>query len=273
MSTIQCLQCGVETKVRPARLGVAKFCSRKCTDEWRKSNFTGAANPNFRGGLDRRTCGHCGSEFECRKASSIKFCSKPCADKGGFRYEGEQHPNYRPTSRRRSQRGKHGAWARAVISRDQATCQHCGATEGLHAHHIKPFETHPELRWELDNGLTLCGPCHWKVHSTALIANGVNSGNLLPGNAGDNPEPSFGRKPVEGVTTNGRAYRRWNGECGTCGTFVSKSWSEAKGKANLFCSRSCASKWRVSQGIAFRGYRAHGGNSDTSALPETDDIV
>lgn len=266
MATIQCQQCGAEAKVRPARLGVARFCSNKCRGDWRRLNFKGDANPNFRGGPDRRTCPQCGAGFECRKASKQKFCSKPCADKGGLRYEGKAHPLYNPDSRRRSRQGKHGAWARAVISRDKATCQHCGARGvSLHAHHISPFETFPELRWEVDNGLTLCAPCHWNVHSTASIANGVNSGNILPGNAGDNPEPSFGRKPVEGVTTNGRAYRRWNGECGWCRAFISKRWSDVAGKRNLFCSKSCASKHRMA--------RRYGSNSDTSALPERDDIV
>jgi hypothetical protein len=56
--------------------------------------------------------------------------------------------------------------------------------------------------------MTLCHRCHWAEHA-ASDANGVNSGNIRPGHAEDNPEPSDGRKPVEGVTTRGRAYRRW----------------------------------------------------------------
>lgn len=265
MATIQCQQCGVEAKVIPARLTTAKFCSRKCTDDWRRANFTGPTNPNFRGGPDRRVCAHCHTQFECRAASKRRFCSKPCADKGGLRYEGESHPNFKPLARRRNRRGKHGAWARAVISRDKATCQQCASQENLHAHHIKTFADSPELRWEVDNGLTLCAPCHWAVHSTASNANAVNSGNTLPGQAGGNPEPSFGRKPIEGVTTNGRAYRRWSGDCNWCGTFISKRWSDVTGKRHLFCSRSCASKHRVAM--------RYGSNSDTSAAPERDDIV
>lgn len=265
MATTQCQQCGAEFQVVPARLKTAKFCNRKCAGDWRRINFKGSANPHFKGGPDRRTCAHCGAEFECRKAAKSRFCSKPCADKGGFRYEGESHPNFKANSRRRNRRGKHGAWARAVISRDRGTCRRCGSQELLHAHHIRPFEAFPNLRWDVDNGLTLCAPCHWAVHSTASNANGVNSGNIRPGNAEDNPEPSFGRKPVEGVTTNGRAYRRWNGDCDWCGTFISKRWSDTTGKQNLFCSRSCASKHRMA--------RRYGSNSDTSAPRESDDIV
>jgi hypothetical protein len=104
----------------------------------------------------------------------------------------------------------------------------------------------------------------------------VNSGNILPGQAGDNPEPSFGRKPVEGVTTRGRAYRRWDGKCDWCGTFISKPWSDTVGKAHLFCSKVCSGKHNA----ANRTYRvwkdapkSHGSNASTSALPERDDIV
>jgi hypothetical protein len=104
----------------------------------------------------------------------------------------------------------------------------------------------------------------------------VNSGNILPGNAGDNPEPSFGRKPVEGVTTRGRAYRRWDGSCDWCGKFISKQWSDTVGKAHLFCSKVCAGKHNA----ANRTYRVWKDapkpmavTTSTSAPRESDDIV
>jgi hypothetical protein len=33
----------------------------------------------------------------------------------------------------------------------------------LQAHHIESFKGHPELRYELTNGLTLCLSCHSKT--------------------------------------------------------------------------------------------------------------
>jgi hypothetical protein len=55
-------------------------------------------------------------------------------------------------------------WRKAVWERDDFTCQHCWKRGGrLHAHHIKPWATHKELRLELSNGLTLCKPCHDKI--------------------------------------------------------------------------------------------------------------
>ena len=50
-------------------------------------------------------------------------------------------------------------WKREVKKRD-GCCRLCGETINLHAHHIKPRSKYPELEWELDNGITLCGNHH-----------------------------------------------------------------------------------------------------------------
>lgn len=281
--SVTCEQCGKEQSVRPARAKTYRFCSYKCAGEWRKVAFQGENNPKWQDGhIREKVCAGCGVRFSLRLGQPIttfknqKFCSKPCADKGGLRYYGEDNVRWNPNARRRVREGKHSSWARAVISRDGAQCQKCGAREvELHAHHIKPYHDFPEFRWDIDNGLTLCAPCHWAEHS-ASDANGVNSGNILTGNAEDNPEPSFGRKPVEGVTTRGRAYRRWSGHCAWCGSFISKRWSDVKGKLHLFCGRSCATKHLA----ATRTHRPSRQPipptaviSSTSAPPERDDIV
>lgn len=57
-------------------------------------------------------------------------------------------------------------WRRAVFERDKYTCIWCGTKSGngkavvLNADHIKPFALFPELRFAIDNGRTLCTPCH-----------------------------------------------------------------------------------------------------------------
>ena len=55
-------------------------------------------------------------------------------------------------------------WREAVFARDHFTCQECGA-QGceLNADHVKPFALFPELRTAIDNGRTLCVPCHMKT--------------------------------------------------------------------------------------------------------------
>lgn len=81
---------------------------------------------------------------------------------------GESNPNWRgglihPDARLRSSR-ESVMWSRAVRVRDGHKCVECGAVGRLHAHHIKPWKTHPELRFEISNGKTLCPPCHQKAH-------------------------------------------------------------------------------------------------------------
>ena len=52
----------------------------------------------------------------------------------------------------------------SALKRDKYTCQICG-DKGimLHADHIKPWAYYPELRLVIENGRTLCVPCHVKT--------------------------------------------------------------------------------------------------------------
>jgi 5-methylcytosine-specific restriction endonuclease McrA len=56
-------------------------------------------------------------------------------------------------------------WREAVFARDSWTCQVCKKRGGvyLNAHHIKRFASFPELRFAIDNGVTLCKLCHKKT--------------------------------------------------------------------------------------------------------------
>lgn len=255
--SVQCQNCGKSQQVIPARAETFKFCSVKCRSEWRSKHFRGEGNPRWQAGSRERVCQHCGVVVRWNGItpystfSKQKFCAKKCADLGGLRHQGAEHWNYKPDSRRKNRGQKHHAWANAVISRDKAICQHCGATGvELHAHHVESFSTSPALRYEVSNGITLCHSCHWAVH-TAQNDNGVNSGNISAGHAGDNPEPSLSGNIREGVTTRGRAYRRWEGRCNWCDAFLSKRLSDATGKKFHFCSHSCSGKHRAKYGGAF----------------------
>ena len=52
-------------------------------------------------------------------------------------------------------------WRKDIFKRDDYTCQICGERGcELNADHIKPFAYYPELRYDLNNGRTLCVLCH-----------------------------------------------------------------------------------------------------------------
>lgn len=69
---------------------------------------------------------------------------------------------------------KYQVWRSSVFGRDGYKCQRCGAKSGwskqlkmrtkIHAHHVKPFSEYPELRFDVNNGITLCIPCHIEIH-------------------------------------------------------------------------------------------------------------
>ena len=60
-------------------------------------------------------------------------------------------------------------WRQAVYKRDDWCCRIC--KRGLktkprrlvEAHHIRPWASHPKLRFVVSNGITLCRRCHRRV--------------------------------------------------------------------------------------------------------------
>ena len=54
-------------------------------------------------------------------------------------------------------------WRRAVFKRDKYKCVLCGIGGRLEADHIKGWSEYPELRFDINNGRTLCKNCHSKT--------------------------------------------------------------------------------------------------------------
>lgn len=83
---------------------------------------------------------------------------------------GPAHPAYKDgkVSERRGERFSTEAkrWRVDVFQRDGYRCCRCGDDRGgnLVAHHIEGWASHPSLRYVLENGETLCQPCHVAHH-------------------------------------------------------------------------------------------------------------
>jgi hypothetical protein len=77
-------------------------------------------------------------------------------------------------------RGKeHAEWSLNVRRRDGFTCQKCGkhSRKGMHAHHIESYNTALDLRYDINNGITLCERCHREFH--AIYGKGYNTREQL----------------------------------------------------------------------------------------------
>lgn len=58
-------------------------------------------------------------------------------------------------------RKEYKQWRNSVFKRDDYTCQVCGVRGGkLQAHHIENFSSNKELRFNVNNGITMCFECH-----------------------------------------------------------------------------------------------------------------
>ena len=199
----QCLQCGKEIVKRPNHDKIywsnRKFCSNECNGLWR----TGSNHWNWKGGCVEKVCEFCHSVFEVSRAKkdAARFCSRSC--NASFHMIGNKYRlGYSPANKslpmsvEQKQKlslakigkvgqlcnaWKHGLtetnilirssveskeWKRCVLKRDNYTCQHCGKRGGiLNVHHILSFAEYSDLRFEVDNGITLCKKCHYIFHS------------------------------------------------------------------------------------------------------------
>lgn len=112
-------------------------------------------------------CGkHEDYEQKIANASIYDFrCPKCSCDETSNRMRGENSPFWcggingkNDTLRHRRE---YKQWRTLVYERDNYTCQCCGKRgEKLNAHHVIPFASCEESRYDVNNGITLCEQCH-----------------------------------------------------------------------------------------------------------------
>ena len=151
----KCPQCGKIFHYHPglAKYRPVKFCSKECA---------GAAR---RKGGDRN-CLICGSIFYVKlstiKKGGGKFCSNKCHD---IFNSGINCPTRKDGRRSGRNNARQRQWRSDVLKRDNYRCVDCQKVGGtLHTHHIHSYAKYPKLRYEVDNGITVCLRCHARYH-------------------------------------------------------------------------------------------------------------
>jgi len=115
---------------------------------WGKKNRLGKKHPH--------------SEEGKRRMSKAKMGEKNPQWKGGLK---KKELGIRHTIEYR-------LWREAVFARDNWTCHKYGTKGGeLNSHHIKNFAQYPELRFAIDNGVTLSIKAHREFHRKYGIKN------------------------------------------------------------------------------------------------------
>jgi len=70
---------------------------------------------------------------------------------------------------------QYNRFRKAVLKRDNYTCQCCGSTDASIVHHQFPFATYNHLGADTKNGIVLCKECHQKYHSKYGINGHTNN--------------------------------------------------------------------------------------------------
>ena len=162
MKTYKCLQCEKDFESKKGcKSRTPLFCSRKCSAIYNVALTS------------------------VKEKMSIAKLGKTTWNKGIKMWEGKEHPRGTKGMKFPHLAGENSKWWRggvstqneierkstnyrdwriSVFERDNYTCVICGVKGGkLQADHIKPFSKFKELRYDINNGRTLCFECHYKT--------------------------------------------------------------------------------------------------------------
>lgn len=129
-----------------------------------------------------RSCSVCGKSFTCRPHSTQHLCSTDCRQvmvrprrsaesraRMSERYQAQGNPAWKGGHSPRDRNARpYRLWRYVIYRRDRFTCQDCGVrgsrSTPIQAHHIEPWAKSPSKRYLIENGVTLCRPCHQERH-------------------------------------------------------------------------------------------------------------
>lgn len=177
---VKCYFCNKELIRNPSSSKNKVFCNVNCKNEYCKS-LIGPLSFAWKGGKKILFCQICGKQFLINKSGTKrnrgKFCSRECyALFLKKEYSGENSWNWKggltPERNKIRKSIEYRLWRNSVLARDSFTCQKTGVKGGtLRAHHIQNFAQFPELRFAIDNGITLSKESHNEFHKLYGIKN------------------------------------------------------------------------------------------------------
>lgn len=172
MVECKCDSCGISFLRKKSQIrSVKMFCNNDCRKIWMAKERAKARVPK-----KRYSCSFCGEIFERLESKTLGkkhlYCSRECKNEhNGVLISGENHHRWNPdlSESDRVERRKYPEyleWRSLIYVRDNYTCQRCGDNKGgnLAAHHIYNYSEYPDIKTNVDNGITLCTDCHKGFH-------------------------------------------------------------------------------------------------------------
>jgi len=192
---LECRFCGKSILKRPWQRKT--FCNHLCSTNFKKGLVrTETEKIKISQGHKKRGLKYYEIKQEIkRKLISLNLPKRGMGLEGRLklskRFKGEGSVTWRGGISKKNHIARHcfeyREWRIAVFKRDKFICQFCNKKGGiLHADHLKGFADYPELRFDVNNGRTLCEKCHkatdnyggkyWKVNKRIINNNQYTKG-------------------------------------------------------------------------------------------------
>lgn len=151
-------------KIKLAKYNISNETRKKMSEGQKKR-----IPKEYKGKIDKICC-QCRGSFRVFLflKNSAKYCSRQCrATAVGKSKIGELHPRWirdRNNLKRHNRRNDSAYvdWRKNVWTRDKFKCRisNISCSGRMEAHHILSWKDYPELRYDINNGITLCHSHH-----------------------------------------------------------------------------------------------------------------